>query len=203
EHDLRAFLGEAHPELDVLDGVLDETAGLDERLAAEGPKAGPKRRDPPAGFLMDEVVQEVPEAGDHSALGGIIVRAEDRDELGIALECRANALQRVGMHLDVRVDEHDDVTGRTSRAEIPRYGRADSRRLDDGVELVTGSHGGADRSKTAPERCRLIGCWNDDRQAHVPILGLRSCLFSQGWETHDPDERIGRKSNLGGLSYLR
>src|SRR6185312_1574256 len=78
---------EPHAELDVLDAWSwvarrVETAGGDERVPADRAEARPEGRRLPLRLLVDEVVQQVPEAGHHAGRGRrVVVRAEQGDEL--------------------------------------------------------------------------------------------------------------------------
>src|SRR5579864_2646326 len=64
EHDPSSALREAHPELDVLDRMLDESSTGLERVAPDGPQAGPERARGPGGALMDVMVEQVTENRD-------------------------------------------------------------------------------------------------------------------------------------------
>lgn len=65
----RTRLGEAHAELDVLDARLRvairvESSRTTERVEPYGSEAGPEGRGSAGRALVDEVVEEVPKAGD-------------------------------------------------------------------------------------------------------------------------------------------
>ena len=78
---------------------------------------------------MDVVVQEVAKARDELRRGRLgVVGAEDGVEAGVRVQARAQEAQRVGVDLDVRVDEDDDVAAAAGDAGVARGGRAAARR---------------------------------------------------------------------------
>jgi hypothetical protein len=76
---------------------------------------------------MDVVVEKVPEVG-HDAPGPriVVVGAEHCSEALIIVEGTANPGERVGVNLDVRVDEDKDIAARLPRAEIARARRTET-----------------------------------------------------------------------------
>ena len=116
---------------------------------------------------MDVVVQEVAKARDGvRRRGAVVVGAEDGVELRVALERLAQAAQRVGMDLDVGVDEDDDLAGRCARRPALRAaaGPLPRRRAHDldGMRLVRARQ----RGEAARAAWRVVGGGDDDGQ-HV------------------------------------
>ncbi len=167
EDDLRAVRRQTHPELDVLDRMLDEAARTHERIAPDCPQAGPKRRDLAGGILVNVVMEEVPKAGDDASLRRVIVGAKDRHKLRVELERLPDSSQGVEMHLDVSIDEHKQVADCAACASIARNRRSCTARLVDDHDLVLGLNRGAHGSKSPLERLRPISRGNDHAQSHL------------------------------------
>src|SRR6266542_2278287 len=113
---------EAHPELDVLHRrcrkpLFVEPAERQKDVTLDRAEPGPKRGGDSSAFLMNVMMEEVPEVRDH-AVGArlVIVGAEDRGEACVVFECFANPGERVAMHLDVCVDEDQHIAARPPRA---------------------------------------------------------------------------------------
>lgn len=157
---------QAHPEIDVLDrrrGVARDVEAADraEGLPTNRTEPGPERRGGAGRADVDVVVQQVAKPRDgRRRPRPLVVRAEDGIESEIALECVAQAPQRIRMHLDVGIHEHDDGARAGGHAGVARSGGAAagrSRHDDDLVRLV----GARQRRKAA-----LQGGWSVRRGNH-------------------------------------
>jgi hypothetical protein len=178
EQDAAAVPVEAHAELDVLDRrewvtALVEAAESEEGFAPDGAETGPERRRGTGALVVDVMVEEVAEVGDDPTPAGVVVvRSEDGGELGVVLERLADSREDVVVHLDVGVDEDDDVRRRLPCAEIPRGGRTEMSRLVDDDHLLGSRRGAVDRRHDALERRAPVGRRDDDAQGdHVRSLG--------------------------------
>ncbi len=179
EQDPVAVGCEAHPELDVLDGgpreaQLVESASGKERLASHGSEARPERRRATRASLVYVVMEKVAEGGNGTVgLRSIVVRAEDRREPAILLERPADACEHIGMDLDVRVDEHEDIARGLSRAPVASARRPAVRRLTHDDRFLGRIGRGPNRREAPCQRGRIVGRRNDDgeRQARLfPVL---------------------------------
>src|SRR5919198_2936395 len=121
---------------------------------------------------MHMVVEEVPEVGDKAVtLGIIVVGAEDGDQVTIVGECAPYTSERVGVHLDVRVHEHEDVARRSTGADVPRRCRPYRRGLVDQDDLARPAYGSPNGGKTALGRRAPIRCRNyHGKRRHGKIL---------------------------------
>jgi hypothetical protein len=158
EDDAAAHLIEPDPELDVLDRghretLLVEAAKPQEDVAAYGAEACPEGGRRPGVPLMDMVVEEVAEVRDEApGVGIVVVRAEHGVELGVVVECRSDTGERVIVHFDVGIDEHEDFPLRAARAEVACAGRPETERLVDDDRLLGARSCSRDRRQRAVER---------------------------------------------------
>ncbi|OLT14681.1 hypothetical protein BJF78_17800 [Pseudonocardia sp. CNS-139] len=67
---------------------------------------------------MDVVVQQVAEGRDGAAGLDVVVGAEERGQVRLGLERGLDPGERVGVHLDVGVDEDEHVTGGAAGAGV-------------------------------------------------------------------------------------
>jgi hypothetical protein len=68
-------------------------------------------------------MKEVAEGRDHAWVGrAVVVGAEERVQQRIGLEDAADARERVGVHHDVRVDEHEHLSRGPSGTAVSRLG---------------------------------------------------------------------------------
>ena len=95
------------------------------------------------------------------AAGRVVVGAEDGGEAGVGVEALAQAAQRVGVDLDVGVDEDDDLAAAARDAGVARRGRPAARRLGDDLDRVR-LVGARERGEAARQRRRVVGGGNDD-----------------------------------------
>ena len=181
EQDAAAVPLEAHAQLDVLDRrervtVLVEAVNSEERFAPDSAETGPERRRDTRALMVDVMVEQVAEVGDDAPPAGVVVvRSEDGSELGIVLERLPDPRERVGVHLDVGIDEDDDVRRRLPCAEVARGSRTEISRLVDDDHLLGSRGSTVDRRHDALERRAPVGRRNDDAQRdHVRSLG--ACL---------------------------
>ena len=125
EHDPRAAGDEPGTQVDVFDRRVREAFAVEaarrqERVAADRAQPGPERARRAGSPVVDVVVQQVAERRDGAAGRGVVVGPEDGGQAGVVRERRADAGERVGVHLDVRVDEHEHVTTRAVRPGVAR-----------------------------------------------------------------------------------
>lgn len=162
EPELRPGVGEPHAELDVFDARLGvatriEAAGPAECVEPNRPEAGPEGRGPTWRALVDEVVQQVPEARDGSRrLGRVVVRAEERHEVGVTFERRADPPERVSVRQDVCVHEHEDVSFGLCSAFVAGGGGTRSRGVVHHDHLLRWIVGCPDRGQNAPKLGRRV-----------------------------------------------
>ena len=114
---------------------------------------------------MDGVVEEVAEGG-HRSLGrdGVVVGAEEGDELRVARERRADAGEGVTVDEDVRVDEDDELGRRSPHPGVASHGRAGAGRLGDDDDLVGRHVGREDGVEAGPEREGGVGGGDHHRE---------------------------------------
>jgi hypothetical protein len=63
--------------------------------------------------VMDMVVEQIAEIGDDPAFARVvIVRPKDSYEIGVSCKRLPNSSERVIVHLDVCIDEDNDVSAR-------------------------------------------------------------------------------------------
>ena len=112
-----AARAETLTEVDVFDGgigvakFVEPTDGGEAR-SAHGAEAGPERVGRSCARYVDVVVEQVAERR-HGAVvvGRVVVRPEHRGQPRVAIERGPDACERVGVHLDVGIDEDEDVSG--------------------------------------------------------------------------------------------
>lgn len=138
-------------ELDVLHerDVLVEATELDEEIAANRSEPSPERGRQAGALLMDVVVEQVPELRyEPVGIGVVVIRTENRCECRILVERSPDPLERVGVDLDVGIDEHENVSGCSTCSTIARSGSPEAHRLVHHDELVGGGlrppYGGGD-----------------------------------------------------------
>jgi acetyltransferase-like isoleucine patch superfamily enzyme len=180
EHDSLTFGVKAHPELDVLDrrqseASLVEPAGVEERHTPDGAETRPKGRGRSRTFLVHVVMEQVAKGGNDATRAGIVVvGAEKRDQAGLAVERVSNASESVFMHLDIGVEEDEHVAAGSTRTEIPRGRRTDSRRGIDNDHLVWPVLGALDRIDNHVERRGPVSRGNDHAEARH-LLTVDAC----------------------------
>ena len=90
------------------------------------------------------------------------------------LESVANPRKRIRVHLDVGVDEHQDISARLSCAKIPGSPRAEICRTLDQDDFLRRIHRAVHGGEGAIEGHRPVGGRDNDRQRrHLPSLGRR------------------------------
>jgi hypothetical protein len=135
---------EPHAELDVFharvgEAPLVEASSFEERLAPDRSETGPKSRGRPGGRVVDVMVKQVAEVRDDAArMWIVVIRSEDRTELGVVVEGSTDPSECVTVHLDVRVEEDEDVACRPSCSLITCGCRAQCCRLIDKDDLLRG-----------------------------------------------------------------
>jgi hypothetical protein len=121
--------GESRAQLDVLDrgprvtlGV--ESAGVEKCLASHSSQAGPERLDGTCRLDVDVVMKEIAEARDDPGrLGSIVVRAEERVELGVVCESPPDSSEGIGVDQHVGIDEDENLAGPSRGASVTRHRR--------------------------------------------------------------------------------
>ncbi len=112
---------------------------------------------------MDVVVEEIPEEGDKARrLRRVVVAAEHRRQDRIGVERRPEPRERVRMHDDVRVHEHENVPGRLRGAPVSCLGRGSPVGLLDEDDLLGRIVGPVDCSRATRQGGRPVGR-RDDR----------------------------------------
>ena len=104
---------QACSQLDVLSGrplvAFVESARVQEHRAADRAAAGPEGAGATLALLVNEAVHQVFVLGDEIRLGRlVVVGADQRVELGVVSEGVRDLFERVGLDLDVGVDEEQD-----------------------------------------------------------------------------------------------
>ena len=111
---------------------------------------------------MDVVVQEVAKARDELRRGRQrVVGAEDRVEVRVVVEALPQTAKRVGVDLDVGVDEDHDLASAARDAGGARRRGPAPRGLADDLDHM-GLVGARERGETAGQRRRVVGGRNDD-----------------------------------------
>ena len=184
---------DARTEIHVLEPleICVEATRSDERLSANGAKPRPKRRYDAGRRLVHVVMKEIAERGDGARpVGHVVVRPEDRGKSWIAFERRTEPAKDIGMHFDVRVDEHQDLAACLLGPVVSRVrGRRHQRWADNDHFLGRGlcrTNG----CEAALERRRIVRCRHDCRDTrHAPIV-IRAQAESD--QRHTNDEAIER-----------
>jgi hypothetical protein len=160
EPDPRPAVGQPHPQLDVLHhrravGLGVEAAGGHERVTAHRAEPRPERARIARRALVHVVVQQVAEAR-HGAVRRrvVVIGAEHRGQLGIGGERRADPVERIGVDLNVRVDEDEDLAAREPGAGVA--GRRGAVALGDDQDLVVDAGRGLYSRERRAERCGAI-----------------------------------------------
>src|SRR5206468_6471750 len=116
EKDSPAVGHQAHPEIDVFDARLGEAslveaAGREKHVAPESSEAAPEGAGAPLCPLMHVMVEQVPETRDQRfAFRLVVVGAEHADKIRIVSKDLTDPREDVGVDLDVRVDEHENLS---------------------------------------------------------------------------------------------
>jgi hypothetical protein len=137
-----AVRDETHPEIDVFDGRLGESdlikpAKREEDLSADCPEAGPKGCRGTGTPLMNVVVKEVPEIGNHAGRRRIVViGSEDCGEIRVEVECTTDSQKRIRVDFDIRVDEYEDIAACLTGADISGLTGAGGYRCFDNDQLL-------------------------------------------------------------------
>ena len=167
ERDAPPGSAETCTEVDVFDrgvrkAAFVEAVDAEEGIAPYGAKARPEGRGATRTGLMDVVMQQVAKVGHDAALSRIVVvRAEDRGQVGLGLERPPDPHERVRVHLDVGVDEDENLPARTLRAVVARAGRSATRGLVDDDDLLRRRGGCVNCGQYRSERRRPIGGGDD------------------------------------------
>jgi len=187
QDDARARGGQPHAELDVLHhrgrvAVDVEAAGGQERVAADGAEPGPERGRLARRGLVHVVVEEVSELRDGpTERRPVVVGAEHCGQAGVGAERLADASERVGVDLDVRVDEHQDLAACHRRAGVARRRRA-APGLDH-EHLVVRPGRRLDRGHHPLERRRTVRRRHDDAE---PPCGPHPATLCPVWPNVAP-----------------
>jgi hypothetical protein len=169
EDDATSLCVEAHPELDVLhrglrEPLFVETAKRQKDVTPDRAEPCPERRGSSSAFVMDVMVEEIPEIGDDAGGSGIvIVGAEDRGEARVVLEGAANPGECVAVHLDVRVDENEHIACRLPRAEVSSGCGTEVAGPVDDDELLRDAGCPVDGVDRAPQRRPSVCCRDHHR----------------------------------------
>jgi predicted glycosyltransferase len=179
ERDRESPRSYAHPEFDVLDARPPEAFGI---KPAKGAKdVAPNRAEPSpesgcatSAKVVDVVVEEISEVGDRAAaLGCVVVRPEDRCQLRIRLERVPDALERVRVHFNVRIDEHEYVRRCASRSLVPRCCRPIAEWLVHHHRLFRWFGGSTNRVEAPLQgRASISGRHDCAERKHRLIVGL-------------------------------
>lgn len=101
-----------------------EAAERQEAAAPYGAAAGPKGAGRAGMAGVGVVVEQVAELTRQPRGGGaVVVAAEHRIELGVALEVPADALEGVMVKLHIGIDEHEDVTRGAGASQVAGHRR--------------------------------------------------------------------------------
>ena len=125
DDDATAALGDAQPELDILDVLPfpSQSAFGDEGAAPDGANSGPEGLRRPGRVLMHVVVQQVAVVADDAATAGaVVIGSDDRRDLSVIEMCGELSLCLRGEH-HVRIDKDDDIAIDGIDPAIPRPGR--------------------------------------------------------------------------------
>ena len=161
--------------------ALVEASSLEERVTPNRSETGPKGRGRSGGRVVNVMVKEVTEVrNDPAGLRIIVIRSEDRAELGVAIEGSTNPSERVGMHLDIRVEEDEDVAARPACPFVTCGGRPHCCRPIDKDDLLRSVECVAKRGKAPLQGLPSIrGRYHHRNRMHRLILScetLRSRL---------------------------
>jgi hypothetical protein len=168
EDDAAASVDEPHAQIDVLDrrareALLIEAADRDEFIPTDCAQSRPEGGRRASRHLVDVVVEEVPEVRNDAACARIVVvRPEERCQRGIGRKRSLDPRERVGMHRDIGVDEHDHVPARAFGPGVPRRCRPRAAWSVDDDELLRRVDGGFDRLDALGESRGRIRCRYDD-----------------------------------------
>ena len=173
EDEPRAVAPQPHAQLDVLDARPREAPASKPPAASKAsrrtaPSPAQKVSAGPARVGVDVVVEQVAEARSEAGRRGlVVVGAEDRGQVGVGGETALDPGERVGMDLDVGVDEDDHVASTARGAGVAQLPPA--RRPRALVWTIISSGGRSPAASAARQRRASAASRrrDDDREARA------------------------------------
>ena len=158
---------ESHTELNVLDRrlrepLLIESANPLERVPSHRADPTPEGRGGSGRRVVDMMVEQISEdRNDTLCFRAVVIGSEERREPGIGRERVTDAAECIRVDLDVRIDEHEHVTGRAASARVAGGGRTGSICLSDDDDLVGTVGSNPNRLGARREGRRVVRRRND------------------------------------------
>ena len=196
QHDSCALAIEPHTEVNVLHPGqrFVESPGGVEGGPADRPEAGPEGADAARRRVMDVMVEQVAKSGDRPGrLRIVVVRAKQGGQPRVRLEFRADAGERIGVHDDIRIDEHEQLMARPLGPKVAcRRGYRAGRPIDDD-ELLGRIVRLSDRRHAAVQRRRPVGRRDDHAQPRH--TGILAPIEPETLQEHRPEQIVAPGSS--------
>jgi hypothetical protein len=127
------------------------------------------------------MVEEIPKVGDETVpLRIIVVGTEEGHQLAVALEVEPDPPKRIRSHLDVGVQEDEDILRCSGCTRVSGLRRTGLMRLIDDDYLLRWFCRRADRCEATGQRLRRIRRWNHHTESR-----------------HVADRAVGRRGTAG------
>ena len=168
EENAFALRVKAHAELDVLYGwereaSFVESAEVVEDVAPDRAEPGPEGGRDSGVLLVDVVVEQVAEVGDNAGRPRfVIVGAKDRRQIRVVVKGAPYPNEDVFVHLDVGIDEDQDVPARLPGRKVACGRRPEVAGLFDDDQLLGSRRGAPNRGDNALKGHSPIGGGDDD-----------------------------------------